>query len=145
LLRAAARASNAMRRRHPWIALLGIQPGIGPNTRRYGEFGMRLLSRHGLDRPARTEAMAVLNNYVTGFAHQQAAWEQLRQRAGLTDQQWQQRLHRYLADARNTDPELAADIESRLHLTSDASFETGLDCVLAGIAARFFPDSSEQG
>ncbi len=144
-LRAVARASHAVRRRHPWMALLGIQPGIGPNTRRYGEFGMRILSRHGLDRQARTEVMAVLNNYLTGFAHRQAAWDQLRQRAGLTDQQWQQRLHRYLAEARDTDPELAADIESRLHLTSDASFETGLDCVIEGIAARFLPDRGEQG
>lgn len=35
-----------------------------------------------------------------------------------------------LAKTRSTDPELAADIESRLHLTSDASFEAGLDCVI---------------
>ncbi len=144
-LRAVARASHAMRRRHPWMVLLGIQPGIGPNTRRYGEFGMRILSRHGLDRQARTEAMAVLNNYLTGFAHRQAAWDQLRQRAGLTDQQWQQRLHRYLTQTRDTDPELAADIESRLHLTSDASFEAGLDCIIEGIAARFLPHRGEQG
>jgi len=36
-------------------------------------------------------------------------------------------------------------IESRLHLTSDASLEAGLDCIIEGIAARFLPDRGEQG
>jgi len=143
-LRAVARSTRAMLKRHPWMALLGNQPGVGPSTRRYGEFGMKILSTHGLGRQARTEVLAVLNNYISGFASRQAAWDQLRQRAGLTDGQWQQRLERYLAEARNSDPELAADIESRLHLTSDASFEAGLDCVIEGIAARYLHDQGEQ-
>ncbi len=134
-----------MFKRHPWIVVLGIQPGLGPNTRHYGELGMKILGGHGLDRRARTEVLAVLNNYITGFAHRQTAWDQLRQRAGLTDEQWQDRLQRYLAEARSTDPELATDIESRLHLTSDASFEAGLDCVIEGIAARFLKDQGGQG
>lgn len=144
-LRAVTRASHAVLRRHPWMVLLGIQPGLGPNTRRYGESGMNILARHGLDRRARSEVMAVLNNYITGFAHRRTAWDQLRQRAGLTGQQWEERLQRYLAKARDSDPELAADIESRLHLTSDASFEAGLDCVIEGIAARFLQDQGQQG
>jgi hypothetical protein len=48
----------------------------------------------------------------------------------------QQRLDDYLTRARSTDPALAADIESRLRLTSERSFELGLDCILDGIAAR---------
>src|SRR5438876_12154389 len=58
---------------------------------------------------ATAEVMAVLNNYLSGFASRQAAWGQLRQRAGLTDEQWAERLERYLATTRNKDPELAAD------------------------------------
>ncbi len=144
-LRAVARSTQVTYKHHPWIALLGIQPGLGPNTRRYAEFCMKILSRHGLGRQARTEVMAVLNNYLSGFASRQAAWGQLRQRAGLTDEQWEERLERYLAETRDRDPELAADIESRLHLTSDASFEAGLDCVIEGIAARFLRDGGGQG
>ena len=96
-LRAIARASYDVFRRHPWLVLLGIQPSLGPNTRRYGELGMRVLAEYGLDRDARTQVLAMLNNYVTGFAHRQVAWDQLRQRAGLTDEEWESDLHRYLA------------------------------------------------
>src|SRR6266700_2012460 len=144
-LRAVARSTQVMGKHHPWVALLGIQPGLGPHTRSYAEYCMKILSRHGLGRQARTEIMAVLNNYLSGFASRQAAWGQVRQRAGLTDEQWEERLERYLAETRSTDPELAADIESRLHLTSDASFEAGLDCVIEGIGARFLRDSGGQG
>jgi AcrR family transcriptional regulator len=136
-IRVFAVRTHEVLRRHPWLILLGIQPGIGPNIRRYAELSLRALSPLGLDRPARTEALAIINNYLLGFAHRQTAWDQLRERAGLTDEQWEQRLDRYLAQARETDPALAADIETRLHLTSDHSFELGLDCVLDGIAARF--------
>ena len=124
-------------RRHPWLVLLGIQPGLGPNTRRYGEFGMRVLAKYGLDRDARTQVLALLNNYVTGFAHRQVAWDQLHQRAGLTDEQWESQLQRFLDDARQDNPDLAADIGSRLHLTSANSFEIGLDCLIEGIASKF--------
>jgi hypothetical protein len=136
-LRAIARASHDTFRRHPWLVLLGIQPGLGPNTRRYGEFGLRVLAKYGLDREARTQVLALLNNYVTGFAHRQVAWDQLRQRAGLTDEQWGDELARYLDEARKDNPDLAADIESRLHLTSANSFEIGLDCLIEGIASKF--------
>ena len=136
-LRAIARASHDVFRRHPWLVLLGIQPSLGPNTRRYGEFGMTVLADHGLDRDERTQVLALLNNYVSGFAHRQVAWDQLRQRGGLTDENWRSELQRYLDNARRADPDLAADIESRLHLTSVESFEIGLDCLVAGIASKF--------
>jgi AcrR family transcriptional regulator len=146
-LRALARSTHLMLQRHPWLMLLGIQPGLGPNTRRYGEYGMRILSGLGADPQDRTEVLAALNNYIFGFAHRETARDQLSKRAGLTEQQWQQRLHRYAADTRPRDPELARDIETRMHLTSNDSFEFGLDCLLNGIAMRFArtaPSSSRQ-
>jgi AcrR family transcriptional regulator len=136
-LRALAHGTHLMLRRHPWLMLLGIQPGLGPNTRRYGEHGMRVLGRLGLDPRARTEVLAALNNYIFGFAHRETARDQLIKRAGLTEQQWQQRLRHYAADTHHHDPDLARDAETRMHLTSDHSFEFGLDCLLDGIAARF--------
>jgi AcrR family transcriptional regulator len=146
-LRALARSTHRMLQRHPWLMLLGIQPGLGPNTRRYGEYGMRVLGALGLDPQARTEVLALLNNYLFGFAHRETARDQLIKRAGLTEQQWQQRLRRYTADARDRDPELARDIENRMHLTSNDSFEFGLDCLLNGIAMRLVrtaPSSSRR-
>jgi AcrR family transcriptional regulator len=148
-LRALARSTHLMLQRHPWLMLLGIQPGLGPSTRRYGEYGMRVLGGLGLDPKARTEVLAALNNYIFGFAHRETARDQLIKRAGLTEQQWQLRLRRYADSTRRRDPELARDIETRMHLTSNDSFEFGLDCLLNGIALRFrdtaiLPESADR-
>jgi Tetracyclin repressor-like, C-terminal domain len=90
-------------------------------------------------RPARP---GPAGHYIFGFAHRETAWERLRERAGLTGEQWQERLDSYLEQARATDPELAALIQSRLYLTSQANFELGLDCVLDGIASRIVARSA---
>ncbi len=68
------------------------------------------------------------------------AWNRLWQRTGLDDDQWQNQLNQHLLDVRRDDPERATDIESRLNLTSDESFETGLDSVIEGIATKFLTD-----
>ena len=138
-LRANCLALEELNRRHPWVILLGVQPAMGPNIARWSEYLAKVLGPLGLDRQARTDVIAVLNNYTMGFAHRQTAWEQLRERAGLTGEQWEERLSRFLDQARQDNPALAADIETRLHLTSQRSFELGLDCVLDGIAARLIP------
>jgi AcrR family transcriptional regulator len=135
-LREVTLSGHEIFRRSPWLILIGIQPSVGPGIRRFAEWSLRVLEPLGVDRQTRTDILAIINNYMFGFAHRQTAWLQLRERAGLSEQQWRQRLDAYLARARSDDPALAADIESRLHLTSEASFELGLDCVLDGIAAR---------
>ncbi|HEY1623274.1 MAG TPA: TetR/AcrR family transcriptional regulator C-terminal domain-containing protein [Streptosporangiaceae bacterium] len=135
-LRTVALRTHESHARHRWIILLGIQPSIGPSLRRYAEFIDRVLAPLGLDRQARTDTIAIVNDYISGFAHRETAWERLRERAGLTGDQWHERLDSYLAQARATDPEFAAMIQSRLHLTSQENFELGLDCVLDGIASR---------
>ena len=122
--------------RHRWLILLGIQPSIGPNLQRYADYVNRVLGPVGLGLQARTDTMAILNNYIFGFAHRETAWERLRERAGLTGDQWQERLDNYLEQARGTDSELAALIQSRLYLTSQDNFELGLECVLDGIDSR---------
>jgi AcrR family transcriptional regulator len=130
-----ARLAHALFARHRWLVLLGIQPGIGPATRRYGEFGIAALAQASLSREQAVSVLAMVNNYVFGFAHRQAAWTQLRRRAGFTQQDWADRLDRYLEAARREDPDLAADISSRMRLASEDAFEQGLQCLIAGIAA----------
>jgi AcrR family transcriptional regulator len=127
--------------RHPWLVLLGIQPTMGPNIRRFSEFAAAVLGPLGLDVVTRTEIFAIVNNYLLGFAHRRTAWNALRERAGLTDDQWHSRLDEYLDETRSANPGLAADIEARLRLTSEQSFELGLDCMLDGITARLVPGS----
>jgi AcrR family transcriptional regulator len=120
---------------HPWLVLLGIQPGMGPATRRYGEFGIAALAPLGVSRDQAVTVLAVVNNYLFGFAHRQAAWGQLRRRAGFAEQDWAQRLDRYLDRVRREDRELAADIAARTQLASEEAFEQGLRFVVEGIAA----------
>lgn len=134
--------THALFGRHPWLVLLGIQPGIGPATRRYGEFGIAALAPLGLSREQAVSVLAMVNNYVFGFAHRQTAWAQLRRRAGFTQQDWAARLDQYLEAARRQDPDLAADISSRMRLASQDAFDQGLQCLIAGITATYGPPTS---
>lgn len=139
-LTALARGTLEVFSRHPWLALLGIQPGIGPNSRRYGEFSIAVLADVGLNVDTSIQAVAILNNYVLGFAHRRAAWHELKRRSGL-GRQWEQRLDRYIAQTASIDPALAEYIKTRYLLTSDENFEQGLACVLDGLADRFVHSS----
>jgi hypothetical protein len=81
--------------------------------------------------------MAMVNNYLTGFAHRKTAWDQLTRRAGLDPLRWDERLGRYLAQTQQDDPVLAQYVRTRVRLTGDPSLELGLDCMLDGIAVHF--------
>lgn len=135
-LRAIARSVRAMFQRHPWAILLGVQPGLGPNNQRYAHAALTALADMSPDPNLQVEALALLNNYLFGFAHREAAWQQARNNSGLDDMQWTARLRRYLDQAASQDPASAQVLSARLHLASDQSFEFGLDCLLDGIATR---------
>jgi hypothetical protein len=113
--------------------LLGIQPGLGPKTQRYGRAALAALEGSDVDLATRINLLAALNNYLLGFIHREVAWEQLHARSGLTEQQWTERLRRYLEA---TDATVAEQAAARLQLTSDESFQLGLECFLDGVAAR---------
>jgi len=49
-LRQIARDTHAVLRRHKWTVLLGIQPGLGPKTRRYSQAVFASLDALALDR-----------------------------------------------------------------------------------------------
>jgi AcrR family transcriptional regulator len=135
-LRALAEGLHAVLERHRWLVLLGIQPGLGPKTRRYGETALGILDDLGLDVRTRVNILAALNNYVFGFIHREIAWEQLHRRSGLTEREWTAHLRRYLHQTSESDPRLAEQVEARLALATRESFEFGLDCLVQGIAAR---------
>lgn len=135
-LTALAWSTHHMIRAHPWVPMLGIQPGLGPNTRRYGVFAMSALQGLGLTMPVMTNILAALNNYLIGFGTRNGAWDELRRQSGLTVAEWDAQLHRYADRSADISAEVSALIRARLELTSDASFEFGLTCVLDGIAAQ---------
>jgi AcrR family transcriptional regulator len=136
-LRGNALQTREMVRRHPWIPLIGIQPGLGPNTRRFGEHWAAAFLPLGVSMERMTAILAAVNNYVFGFGHREASWAQTIRRSGSTDAEWKQDLQRYVEEVVNPqDPALGRQIASRLDLTSDENFEFGLDCLLDGLAAR---------
>jgi AcrR family transcriptional regulator len=133
-LREMARAIHAMLQRHPWMVLLGIRPIMGPRTRRFGDFAPRVFDPLDLDAPTRIKVLATLNNFLYGFVHREIAWEQTRQRSGLTDEQWSARVRTHVDEARQRDPEFAEPWEANVALASHESFECGLDCFVEGVA-----------
>jgi AcrR family transcriptional regulator len=135
-LRAIAHNTHAVLRRHPWTVLLGIQPGLGPKTQRYGAAALAAIDGLGLDPATQLNILAMLNNYLFGFVHREVAWDQLRQRSGLTHEQWTSRLRGHVEQAAHQDPDLAEQIAARLELHGDQSFEFGLECLLDGIVVR---------
>jgi AcrR family transcriptional regulator len=137
-----ARATHAVLRRHRWSVLLGVQPGLGPKTRRWGQAALGALADREVDLATQVNILATLNNYVFGFIHREIAWEQVRRRSGLTDAAWVARLRRYARQADEQQPGIGDEIVARLELHDDASFDFGLELFLDGVAARLEPPSS---
>ena len=133
-LRGIARAIHAMLQNHRWMVLLGIRPVMGPKTRRFGEIAPRVFDPLELDSAVRIKILATLNNYLYGFVHREIAWEQARQRSGLTESQWSARLRTHVDQGRERDPEFAEPWEANVPLASEESFEFGLDCFVEGVA-----------
>ena len=133
-LREVARAIHAMLQRHPWMVLLGIRPVMGPRTRRFGDFAPRVFDPLDLDAATRIKVLATLNNFLYGVVHREIAWEQTRQRSGLTAEQWSARVRTHIAEARQRDPEFTEPWEANVALASQESFEFGLDCFVEGVA-----------
>ena len=133
-LRAVTRSRHAVLSRHRWAVLLAIQPGLGPNTQRYAEYILGVLRGLGLDETGVVANLAaLLNNYLLGFAHRATAWEQARQRSGLSERQWAARLHRYLDQVSAGDADHGRLAAARMELHTERSFEFGLERVLDGI------------
>jgi AcrR family transcriptional regulator len=135
-LRRIALASYEAYRRHRWAVLAGIQPGLGPKTRRFGEVALRAFDPLDLDLSTRINVLAALNNYIFGFIHRETAWAQLRERSGLDDERWEARLQAFLDEASGQDAGMAEQMATRFALVSEESFEFGLDCLLEGVAAH---------
>jgi AcrR family transcriptional regulator len=135
-LRTVAERTYAVLRRHPWFVQLGIQPGLGPNTQRYGQATLAALDGLGRDLATRINVLAALNNYVVGFLHRETAWEHLQRRSGLSKRGWTARLRRYVDQAIEQDAALGDHLAARLELTSRDSFRFGLDCFIDGVAAH---------
>ncbi len=135
-LRAIAIETRRTLSRHSWFPVLGIQPGLGPKTKGYGQAASAPLAARGIERSEWINILGTLNNYINGFAYRESAWNRLQRQSGLDMRQWQARLEGLVERTADQNRELAAQTADRMVLHGDYSFEYGLNVVLDGIAAR---------
>jgi AcrR family transcriptional regulator len=142
----AARQARDLGRRHLWLmTLLGERPPLGPNFLHHMEFFLAALAGLGLP-PATVAAIgSLVDNYVIGFVLSEARDANLQRRSGLNDAQWAAalapHLQRLLATGRY--PTTARLLPALSAAVPEASFEFGLECLLAGIAAQMAGEKAE--
>ncbi|MBL1100858.1 TetR/AcrR family transcriptional regulator [Streptomyces coffeae] len=128
--------------RHEWfVDLLGGRPHLGPEALGHLEASLAALRGapgFGGSIDAVLSAVATVNSYVIGAIRQEVADLRAERVSGLNERQWQRSvgpyLERMLATGRY--PTLAEVVRDATHPDADTVFDTGLDCVLDGVAAR---------
>jgi AcrR family transcriptional regulator len=121
---------------HPWlVTAAGRRPQIGPNVIRQLEQALAATAGLDIERTKRLAVVRAVNTYAMG--HAQLGVAEARE---SPDQHWRTAADAYLQQlVRSGDfPHLAAfGTQGVIHeAPEDCSFETGLDWLLAGIAAE---------
>ena len=147
-LRSYAGTMRAALLRHPWaIDFLGSGPPSGPNDARNAERLMETLDGLGLDIARTMRVLMTFVTYVMGAALREIQEIRFQESVaeatvGMTEDEVGESIAEYGRRIRESGryPHLAhlldEDIDPDSPLTRDERFEFGLDCVLAGIAAR---------
>ncbi|MDQ2839387.1 MAG: TetR/AcrR family transcriptional regulator C-terminal domain-containing protein [Actinomycetota bacterium] len=133
-LRAIAIATHATASQHPWLVeLIGGRPPSGPNGLRFIEAGLATFAGAGLDITEAAHCVNAVQAFVCGSVQLHAA-----RGASAGQRDGAARNARYLTEAvAGPDyPQLAALFANAEDLTTDGSFEHGLDLLLDGIALR---------
>lgn len=130
-LRALAKETRAMIKRHPWYAeLVHTRPPAGPHQMRRLEFMLSVLSEHGATLPRAMSQAAMLDRHVFGAGLQEAAEARFAPTdcyAAVTDMRDR---------AAGTFPKLAEWLAAPSGPSPDDQFELVLDILLDGIATR---------
>jgi AcrR family transcriptional regulator len=143
-LRALAHRTRAAAHRHQWFAdLLGGRPQLGPHALARMEASLAALDgAPGFgDIDAVMGAVHAVNAYVIGAIRSEIAEVRAERASGMDEQQWQHAAGPYLVRMLATGrfPTLAKVVENSTHPEADVVFDTGLDYLLDGIAARLRP------
>ena len=153
-LRVFARSARASRLRHLWaLGFMGGRPPSGPNDARTLERLLALFDGFDLDVRLAIDILMTVATYVTGAVLREAQemrGERDREKAeaGLTPEEIEAERDRYVSWFANSGrfPRIRrmmdSDIDPDAAETRDERFEFGLDCLLAGIAARLQRDAS---
>ncbi len=140
-LRAIATRTREGAHRHPWIAeAAGERAMIGPNGIRHVEQSLAALAGLRLDRAGKRAVLTAVDAYTFGHVMTELARRSLRETAGLDAKGWSDAAAPYLEQlvATGEFPQTQAfGVESLLadQEDDDATFATGLEWLLDGIAA----------
>ncbi len=138
-LRLLARQRRALMHRHPWLAsLLHVASHVGPNSLAHAEFSLATVAGLGLDAATRFSIPNAVDDYVRGAVLGELGWAESKRRTEGGEGDWAAIRHAYRqhAEADERYPELLRFFNDAAEIDADANFEFGLDCLLAGIAAR---------
>jgi AcrR family transcriptional regulator len=140
-LRTIARRTRQAAQKHKWfIDLLGGRHHLGPNALAHSEASLAALSQTpGFeDIDAVLQAVGTVNAYVIGAIQSEASELRAERESGMNETQWQNATWPYIQRmiATGRFPTLARVVREARHPSSDVRFDTGLECVLDGIAAR---------
>jgi len=124
-----AQAVRTTLSRHSWYAQIGIHPVAGPQTRRFIVAAVRAFEGVGLSEQTTADIFGAVNNYISGFIQREAAWARFAARAAAA-------ASTSPPGAPGTDVITPEVLAARTQLSSDASFEFGLQCLLDGIATH---------
>ncbi len=137
-LRSLAHGLRDVTHRHPWFAdLLGGRPSFGPRQLAHTEATLAALTDFGdID-----TVMAVINtvtSYAAGAIRKEIADQRAEAFSGMSKAQYQRALGPYLTRMLATGryPTLAMVMRDAAHPSPDVVFDTGLDHILAGVAAH---------
>jgi AcrR family transcriptional regulator len=137
VLRSLAEATRQAAHQHEWFAdLIGGRPQLGPHTLATGDAVVAAM--HGTDLGTVVPAIAAVSAYVIGAVRREIAERRAERATGTDQKQFQAAFGPYLSRTFATGryPALATVIRDGPHLTADQTFQTGLDYLLDGIAAR---------
>jgi AcrR family transcriptional regulator len=139
-LRLLARQMRALMHRHPWLAaLLHATSRPGPNALAHAEFSLATVAGLGLDAATSFSIPNAVDDYVRGAVLGELEWAAHKRRiaGGAGEGATIRHAYRQHAEAGGRYPELLRFVnDDDVAIDADANFAFGLDCLLAGIAAR---------
>ncbi|MEU2288028.1 TetR/AcrR family transcriptional regulator [Streptomyces sp. NPDC013178] len=136
-MRAIAHETWSCALRHEWFAeLLGGRPHLGPNALRYLEVSFAAFGDRDVDTVM--VAFGALNSYIVGALRTALAELNAERATGMTEDEWRLTRSPYLTRmvATGRYPALAKIMAETSYPDPAAVFDTGLDVLLDGIAAR---------
>lgn len=133
--------ARAIMLRHPWVATLSPgRPGFGPNMMASMEACLRYVDGLGLSIDEMLNIVLNVAGFVRGFVQSELGAAEAERRSGISEEQWRQDNGPYLMGLLETGqfPLLRKVIEDAVfpHMNMDQQFQTGLNHLLDGIAAK---------